>query len=356
MKKLFLSAVCVATALMAISCAKEAKSGPNDANKRYLDAWLQVNGITTAPSGLGIYILEEEKGSGRGVDKDGFAFIDYTTYDLEGNVGSTTSAEVSKQLGTYSESSYYGPKFITTHSGTIYAGVYDMLKDMKVGGRKKVIIPSWLMSYKSYDDPKEYLNHTTSSTDLIYDVTLRDFTDSISRWEIDSIGRFFTNDKIMIDGKPVSEIFAGVDVKKDTVDANGFYYKQLGKPASTTEFASDTTIYINYTGRTLDGKVFDTTNEKIAKDNNIYSSSRSYEPVLIKWPGKDEEFTEITMGSGETSVINGFALTLWQMHPMEKGVGVFYSVLGYGNSGSGNSIPSYAPLMFEIEIVAKPED
>jgi FKBP-type peptidyl-prolyl cis-trans isomerase len=37
-----------------------------------------------------------------------------------------------------------------------------------------------------------------------------------------------------------------------------------------------------------------------------------------------------------------------------KAVGVFYSPLGYSYNGSG-SIPAYAPLVFEIEIVDKPE-
>jgi FKBP-type peptidyl-prolyl cis-trans isomerase len=41
---------------------------------------------------------------------------------------------------------------------------------------------------------------------------------------------------------------------------------------------------------------------------------------------------------------------------MEKGVGVFYSNLGYQYSGSGASIPGYAPLIFEVEIVEKPEE
>ena len=60
------------------------------------------------------------------------------------------------------------------------------------------------------------------------------------------------------------------------------------------------------------------------------------------------------MGSG--SVITGFGLTLWQMRESEKGIGVFTSDYGYGYSGSGDNIPGYAPLVFEIEIVAKPED
>ena len=62
------------------------------------------------------------------------------------------------------------------------------------------------------------------------------------------------------------------------------------------------------------------------------------------------------MGSSNSSMINGFALTLWQMRSMEKGVGVFYSPMGYSYNGSGSSIPPYSPLVFEIEIVAKPEN
>jgi FKBP-type peptidyl-prolyl cis-trans isomerase len=61
------------------------------------------------------------------------------------------------------------------------------------------------------------------------------------------------------------------------------------------------------------------------------------------------------MGSDKSTIIEGFALTLWQMRAMEKGVGVFYSNLGYNYSGSGSSIPGYAPLIFEIELVEKPE-
>jgi FKBP-type peptidyl-prolyl cis-trans isomerase len=54
-------------------------------------------------------------------------------------------------------------------------------------------------------------------------------------------------------------------------------------------------------------------------------------------------------------MITGFALTLWQMKAMEKGVGVFCSNLGYQSSGSGSSIPGYSPLIFEIELVEKPK-
>ena len=133
---------------------------------------------------------------------------------------------------------------------------------------------------------------------------------------------------------------------------NGFYYKQLAAPANKKDFPKDTVVYINYTGRLLNGLVFDTNIERVARENWLYSKSKTYSPVQIIW---GEEYSDITMTSSKSSVIPGFALTLWQMKAMEKGVGVFYSKLGYGSSGSGDAIPGYAPLIFEIELVEKPQ-
>ena len=62
------------------------------------------------------------------------------------------------------------------------------------------------------------------------------------------------------------------------------------------------------------------------------------------------------MTSSKSDMITGFAMTLWQMRAMEKGVGVFYSPLGYSYNGSGSTIPAYLRLVFEIEIVEEPED
>ena len=131
----------------------------------------------------------------------------------------------------------------------------------------------------------------------------------------------------------------------------GFYYRQTAAPDSDKEFPNDTTIYINYIGRLLNGKVFDTTIADTAKRYSLYSSSSTYEPVSIKF--NKDDYTQIKMGTDESDVIDGFAYTLSKMKSHESGVGIFYSGLGYGSSGSGGSIPSYSPLIFEIEIVDK---
>jgi FKBP-type peptidyl-prolyl cis-trans isomerase FklB len=261
------------------------------------------------------------------------------TTDLEGNITSYTDKLTAKQFGKYDTTSFYGPKVMSTTEGTMPAGLAEALIGMKEGGRKKVIIPSWLMSHMSYETEEEYLASSSSSASTIYDITVRTYTDSIQLHEINLIEDYIKKNPQIFNSKMVN-------------DTTGFYYQPLSENISTEKFEKDTTIYINYIGRLLNGLVFDTTIEKVAKDNGIYSSSRTYGPTEVNW---GEKYDDLTLGSSKSTVIPGFALTLWHMHPMEKGMGVFYSPLGYSFNGSGSSIPGYAPLIFEIEIVAKPK-
>lgn len=344
MKKITIYLLCIAGLLAAAGCAKEPVTGPNDAAKRFMDAWIhtynQTNGTDIKPSGLGIYVLEEKEGdSDKTVTDNGYAIVEFKTTDLKGNISAYTSAETAKQLGAYNDTYYYGPQVWLTMDATIQAGLQEAIVGMKVGGSKKVVIPSWLMTYSSYDDADKYLAKETSGSNAIYEFTVKDFTDSINVWQIDSIERYIVKNY--------------GDIKSFSNDTTGFYYRQLSAPADDEKFASDTTIYINYTGRLLNGLVFDTNIERVAKDNGLYDPKKTYEPSSIKW---GEKHGDLTMGTGSSTVISGFSLTLWQMKAMEKGIGIFYSPLGYGSSGSGSSIPAYSPLIFEIEIVEKPED
>ena len=342
MKKIIKTVAYIVMAVAAAACARTVEPGANEASKRYFDAWMKIHHPDAKPTGLGIYVIEDEPGTGAVVTDDGFVYADYIVTDLEGNITSYTDRNTAKQLGKFDTTAFYGPKVITTMDNTIQAGLADAIVGMKVGGHKKVIIPSWLMTYSVYDTPEEYLNTSSSYSDAIYDITITDFTEDISKYEIERIGKYLAEHK---------EEYGNMSVA-DSLQY-GFYYKELVPPTDTTSFPTDTSIYINYTGRLLNGLVFDTTDERTAKDHDIYSSSKSYEPVKIKW---GEKYSDLKMGSSGSSVVSGFALTLWQMRAFEKGVGIFYSPLGYSYNGSGSSIPSYSPLVFEIEIVAEPED
>ena len=354
MKNIYRSIFIIATAAVAAGCAKAYTEGANEAGERYLKAWMSLNhpGVEASWKGKtgenGIYVLSEREGDGKEVTDSGYAIVDCTTYDLEGNITSYTNESVARQLGAYSPADYYGPKVWLTFDQTIPAGVQDAIVGMKTGGSKKVIIPSWMMSYSSYDSADEYLNHSSEYSNTIYEFTVRDFTDSIDVWQNDSIERYIVKNY--------------GDLKAFSNDTTGFYFKSLvtDMPADTTTFPQDTAIYINYTGKLLNGLVFDTTDERVAKDNGIYDSGKTYSPVKIAW---GDEYTDLTMGDDASSVISGFAMTLWRMKYVpdntawkDRCIGIFNSNLGYGYSGSGSSIPAYASLIFEIEIVDEPEE
>ena len=349
MKKTFRYIIFSAAVILSASCARYVSEGVNGANQRYLEAWLKINNITESQkSGRGIYVLDQTKvNEGLAVKADGYAIVEYKTTDLQGNLSDYTDAETAKQLGEYAPSNYYGPRVWTTTAETIRAGLFDGINGMKVGETKKFIVPTWLMSYQNFTTEEEYLNQLTDQSTTIFDVEIKDFTLDINQWQFTQMIRKCNEDDFY-GGR-----FKGIDIKDTTGVAYGMFYKTLEEVAVEKEFPTDTTIYINYTGKLLNGLIFDTTIKRVAQDNGLYIASKTYEPVAVQW---GEEFDDITLDGND--IIPGFAKTLWQMAKLRKGskgLGMFYSELGYSYSGSTN-IPGYSPLIFEIEFVAKPEE
>lgn len=90
--------------------------------------------------------------------------------------------------------------------------------------------------------------------------------------------------------------------------------------------------------------------------------------VTLKYTGKLLYYTELTddkgkakttfdagtfsfkLGAGE--VVKGFDEGVSKLKVGEKATLIFPSDLGYGKNGSGSTIPSYAPLQFEVEVTA----
>jgi hypothetical protein len=120
----------------------------------------------------------------------------------------------------------------------------------------------------------------------------------------------------------------------EDAEQEGFFYVKT-RDGLDREFPSDTTVYINYTGRLLNGRAFDTTVADTAKVWGLYSSSKTYAQQQVKWFSSDQDYTSITLGEDETSVIPGFAYGLSVMHPGEAGKCFFVSKYGYSGSGCG---------------------
>ena len=320
-------------------CAKEVSTDTSNMAKDFFEAWMSVNYPGANPSGLGVYIIDDQAGRGEIInDDDFFLFADYTVSDLDGNISATSSEAISQRLGTYKKVNYYGENVIINDRAYTETGVLEMIKGMRVGGKRTAIIPSWLYAVADHDTEAEYIKANAGSN-VIYTISIKDKTKDMDDWETNALKRY------------VDRNMWGVDSLKF-----GFYMKTLVPSKDTAAFSSDTTFYINYTGRLLNGHVFDTTVEDTAKFYGIYTASKTYAPMCVSMA---EDYKNITISSDVseegTTTVDGFSFCLSRMKPMEKVVCAFYSTLGYGYSGKGSSIPKFAPLVFEIEAVEAPE-
>lgn len=324
-------------AALAAGCAKPVQVGLNDANKEFLEAWMFIHYPNVPPTSDGIYIVGDQAGTGSALGNPEtlpYLLVEYTTRDLDGNVTNTTSKVLSQQIGTYEENNFYGPEVWRRPNYGVLVGVEKTLSTMKVGGKRTAVIPGWLLSSKVYGEP-DYCFKKASGTNAIYEIEVVNGLNDIVKWEIDSLCSYLANNYPSV---------AAADSLK-----YGYYYVRSKEPENeSVSFAKDTTIKINYTGRLLNGTVFDTTIKDTAKFYGIYSASKTYEPVSMNMK---EEYAESTFSSGDSKAIDGFSYTLSIMHPGESGTALFYSALGYADSGSGKTIPGYSPLRFDIEIV-----
>lgn len=331
-------------ALVLASCGKEPVTSPNDSARLYFDAWAQVRFPDAPRTALGSVILEDVEGGGELVgdyERSEYVRVNYTVRTLDGTITNYSGEETAKQLGTYNGTYYYGPAVWGRTDNTLSSGIDEIISGMKVGGRRSAAIPGWLFTSEKYGTAEEYLASSSSGSNAIYTLEVVERITDVARWEADSINRYMA-----VHYPEVSP--------KDTVSF-AFYYMRTREPSDEKAFPADTTIYINYVGRLLDGKVFDTNIADTAKVYGLYSASGTYTPSRINWPSVDEGSESITMGSDKNSVIAGFSSALWRMHAYEAGTAIFYSTMGYGSSGTGYTIPGYCPLRFDIEIVDKPE-
>ncbi len=127
------------------------------------------------------------------------------------------------------------------------------------------------------------------------------------------------------------------DNKWDTTLYDGIYVKKIKSTNDNLSAAEGDMVYIHYTGRLLEGKVFDTSIDSVAKANNIFQQGRPYEPLSFQM--------------GTHRVIAGFESAAKQMHQGDIIEVLIPSYLAYGERGAGGVIKPFTPLIFTMEMV-----
>ena len=348
MKKLFIPLL----GILLTGCVTTNTASTGEQAQDYLELWMQKwnkdNGKDVKPTELGMYILNDVPGPATAdlwSADNSYCYAEVTIRTLTGTISSTDSEALAKQLGTYSVANYYGPKVFMVGEGISYAGVDEALKGMRLGGERTVVVPSWLLTTSRYSSLEKYLAACTSSSHLIYTIALREQFTDVTEWEKSQIQAY------------VNANFPGATAtvmpgSEEGAEADGtFWFISDVSGFNEDDKRSDTEmdLSLNYTGKRLDGTVFDTSVQKTAIDNDIYNSSRTYEPMALVY---SSTWSDIKIDNS-TSYVDGFkagvSLMWWKG---QKATVIFTSGHGYGTS-SQTSIPAYCPLVFELELVQK---
>ncbi len=118
--------------------------------------------------------------------------------------------------------------------------------------------------------------------------------------------------------------------------ATGLKYVITQPSAGRKPVAGDT-LLVNYTGRTLNGKVFDSSVQSVAQSAGLQQPGRTYEPI------------KVIVGQGQ--VIPGWDEGLLLLNQGSKATFVIPSTLAYGSQGAGEDIAPYSTLIFDVELV-----
>lgn len=330
-----------ALALIA-GCAKQQTLSSGQKAKEYLELYMSRAYPDVVPDKWGIYVLEDIPGTGYEWNKE-FAYtkLSSTIRSIDGTIVSSTEEDIAKQLdeNSYKSYNYYGPKYQNTSSGNGYAGLEYMLEGMKVGGTKTAVIPSWLITSSRYNTKEEYIKASTSNTHLVYTITFAGQCGDIALQEKANL-RQFVNENFGPDQKSCS-------YKKDMTEGTFYFVSDTTSFKEEDKRADDATLYLKYVGRRLDGVAFDTNDQETALMEGLFVKERSYEKSKVVF---SSTYSSITM-DGTSSLVEGFLGGLYKMHwSGQKAIVLFVSNLGYGSTGSGNIIPSYSPLIFELEL------
>lgn len=132
--------------------------------------------------------------------------------------------------------------------------------------------------------------------------------------------------------KMVAELSEGMEKTE-----SGLYYEVL-EEGTGPKPEDGQTVMMNYSGYLVDGTLFDSSIEEVAREGGVYNPQRPYGPMPVQ-------------ASLNARVIQGWREALVRMNVGDKWKLLISPELGYGARGAGNVIPPNAWLIFEVEMV-----
>ena len=300
-KNLTLATIIVAAAAMLASC------GGGDKFK-------------TTPGGLH-YKFEKQDKSAQQV-QDGDVLVGEMTMLFENDTAFTNVGHADRILQAQ-----------RTFDGDLYEGLIMMhIGDKAVFAIEADSLAKFLQSNQMHPDYKP-----GTGQKIYYYVNLQDIVTKEEIMQEQSNFMQEMQDRQQAEPEAIAKYVADNNIKvKPTADGLYVIVKKKGNGAKV---ATGKEVAINYTGRLLDGTMFDSSVEGDARQGGIYNPQREpYEPLkyVVGQMGLIRGWEEGIMGQP--------AGTILQL--------VIPSEMAYGSQGAGRLIPPFSPLVFDLEIVS----
>ncbi len=289
-------------AIMLTACKKDGTEELQAQEMRLLEQYLVDNNITVQPTASGMYYIPIIEGTGISPDKGTYIEIHYVGELIDGTVFTSSYEETAETAGIIDGGFLYGPARLQLGYIAL-EGLNEGIQLMKVGGKAKIIMPSDLAmgGYASGSVP--------AYSTLIYTVELLEAFDDPEEYEQAKIWAYLKE---------------GAFENIDSTESGMYYIREsagAGEP-----FIDGDGVKIFYTGKFLDGRVFDSN-----VDGEVFS---------LTLPG--------------SYIIEGWMEGLKLMRNGEKGTFIIPYKLGYGEEGRYDQygrvvIPPFMTLVFEME-------
>ena len=181
--------------------------------------------------------------------------------------------------------------------------------------------------YIIYEVKVEKVIPRGNQTEAVFNARITDYfkalSDNIKKQEPAKIKKYVDDKKI-----------------KATTTASGLMY-EITKPGSGPNAVAGDTVLVNYTGKFLNDKIFDTSVKAEAmKDPKQADPRRTYEPI------------KIAVGAvGPGGVIKGWDEGLQLLNVGSKATLVIPSSLAWGEQGAPPRIGPFTPVAFDMELI-----
>lgn len=330
-------------ALFTSSCASNSDYEDDFSYLEIFDYWAAENypHLEKIDDGFYLKLTKNYTGTDNFPTDSTYVTVRYTVRYPDGTYVVNMDDVMARKLGTFSYSTRYDLDFAfrmvnyNSYVGISYAHYY-ALQMMNIGDEVEFIAAPYYGYYYSSDMYEGFGGESSITTNSFHcTMTLVDATD-----DPETTAKADVKSYISDDGGSWTTVETGLYLKKTQVN-----------DTAADSIHKDTSIYINYTVRMLDGFVIETNDYDTAFDNYIYDSSNSYEELLYTYDGYDDDtYYTITEDYGLAIKKAISAMNLGEIAEV-----VAYPEFCYGQDGyypsSGTLIYPYTPLRFTIETI-----